>query len=78
MIAQISGYPKFRDYIENEIITFVQENTLANQNNILSLVKMESAYMNCMHYDFKNDKYVPLVWFQIKFAIARFYLFSTL
>ncbi len=35
---------------------FIHKNAEKKRLNILSLAKMESSYMNSMHYEFKNDK----------------------
>lgn len=35
---------------------FIHKNLDTNVENILSLVQMESAYMNSQHYEFKTKK----------------------
>lgn len=46
-------------------MVFIRENLESNQKHILSLVKMESSYMNSQHYEFKNNKYLSLDSFHI-------------
>lgn len=41
-------------------MTFIHKNRLQFQNNVLSLIKMEAAYMNTEHEDFINDWFVIL------------------
>lgn len=48
---QIANYPLFRDCIDDDIKYFIHCN-LQSCEDVLSLVQMESAYMNIMHVEF--------------------------
>lgn len=54
----MSIYPKLRDSIQDSIMSFIQRNGISFQKNILSLVKMESAYTNTKHDEFITNQYV--------------------
>lgn len=51
-------FSKFRDSIEDSIMSFIEDNGLSFKQNILSLVRMESAYTNTEHDEFITKRYV--------------------
>lgn len=53
---QLNTYPKFRECIENHIFSYIHGNRQPFQQNILSLIRMESAYMNTNHAELKMDQ----------------------
>lgn len=54
-MIKISHYPNLRDYIENNIISFIHTNGPKYKRNVLSVTEMEIAYMNCKHEEFMNN-----------------------
>lgn len=55
VIFQIS-YPEVRKNIRQDIMEFIHKNLDTNVDNILSLVQMESAYLNYQPYEFKTNE----------------------
>lgn len=51
-ILKISNYPKLREMVENDIMTYIHRNEPSYSQRILSIINMEQAYMNIKHEDF--------------------------
>lgn len=52
---QMACYPTFRDNIENYIISYIHSSSLLFHKSVISLIEMETAYMNTTHEDFINS-----------------------
>lgn len=55
-ILKMSNYPYLHQLIENNITSFIYDNGPKYNESVLSLIKMELAYMNTRHEEFMHNK----------------------